>query len=279
MSHIISYELIQDFQKYLHNDEKSKNTIEKYMRDLKRFSEFVQGKVIDKGLVMEYKSMLTEQHTFISVNSMIAAVNAFLKYMGWIECCVKQYKIQHQPYCSEDKELSKQEYTRLVNTAKKQGNKRLSLIIQTICGTGIRVSELQFITVEALRKGEATVNCKGKTRMVFIVKDLQKILLAYAKKEKISSGPIFITRKGNPVNRCNIWRDMKALCEQANVNPNKVFPHNLRHLFARVFYKIDKDIAKLADILGHSNINTTRLYIVSSGKEHQRKIEMMRLVI
>lgn len=160
-----------------------------------------------------------------------------------------------------------------------KGNERLNLILQTICGTGIRVSELQFITVEAVRKGEATVFCKGKRRSVFIVKALQKKLLRYAAEKNITSGCIFITRTGKPVSRTNIWRDMKKLCKDADVNPNKVFPHNLRHLFARVFYSIEKDIAKLADILGHSSINTTRIYIISTGTEHRQRMENMRLVV
>ena len=192
---------------------------------------------------------------------------------------VKSIKLQQQIYCPEEKELTKAEYTRLIRTAKQKGNERLNLVIQTICGTGIRVSELQYITVEAVRRGEATVSCKAKTRSVFIVKELQKKLLRYAAEQGIKSGMIFITRTGKPLSRTNIWREMKALCEQADVNPNKVFPHNLRHLFARTFYGIEKDIAKLADILGHSSINTTRIYIISTGTEHRRRMENMRLVI
>jgi integrase/recombinase XerD len=168
---------------------------------------------------------------------------------------------------------------RLVNTAKQKGNERLNLIIQTICGTGIRVSELQFITVEAVQKGEATVSCKNKTRTVFIVRDLQKKLLRYIKKKGINTGSVFVTRHGKPISRCNIWREMKSLCKQAGVSPDKVFPHNLRHLFARTFYGIEKDIAKLADILGHTSINTTRIYIITTGAEHRRKMENMRLII
>ena len=168
---------------------------------------------------------------------------------------------------------------RLVNTAKQKGNERLNLLIQTICGTGIRVSELQYITVEAVTCGEAVVSLKGKTRSVFIVRELQKKLLRYAAEQKIDSGAIIITRTGKPMSRTNIWREMKSLCEQAGVNPQKVFPHNLRHLFARTFYGIEKDIAKLADILGHSSINTTRIYIITTGNEHRHRMENMRLVI
>ena len=191
----------------------------------------------------------------------------------------KSIKIQRQIYCPEEKELTKAEYMRLVNTAKQKGNERLNLILQTICGTGIRVSELQYITVDAVKNGEAIVSLKGKTRSVFIVKDLKKKLLRYAAEQGITSGTIFITRTGRPISRTNIWREMKSLCVQAGVNPQKVFPHNLRHLFARVFYGIEKDIAKLADILGHSSINTTRIYIMSTGNEHRRRMENMRLII
>ena len=255
---IITKSTIGDFEYYLRLDEKSDNTIKKYIRDLKAFFEFAEAREISKAVVMEFKASLTEKYEVASANSMIAAVNAFLRFMGWVDCCIKQFKVQKKAFCSEEKELTKAEYTRLVNTAKKKDNERLNLILQTICGTGIRVSELQFITVEAVRKGEAIVSCKNKTRTVFIVRELQKKLLNYIKTKGITTGCIFITKSGKPMNRCNIWREMKALCEQAGVAPDKVFPHNLRHLFARTFYGIEKDIAKLADILGHSSINTTR---------------------
>lgn len=192
---------------------------------------------------------------------------------------MKAIKLQRQIYCAEEKELTKTEYMRLVNAARKKGNERLDLLIQTICGTGIRVSELQYITIEAARCGEAVVSLKGKTRTVFIVSDLKKKLLRFAAEQQITSGPIFVTRNGNPLSRTNIWREMKGLCVQAGVNPQKVFPHNLRHLFARTFYGLEKDIAKLADILDHSSINTTRIYIITTGDEHCRRIENMRLII
>lgn len=279
MKKIVTIEMIKSFEKYLYSDEKSYNTIAKYIRDVKFFSSFADGREICKALVMEYKTMLTESHTIASANSMIAAVNTFLRFMEWTDCCVKQYKVQRKVFCPEEKELTKEEYIRLLNTAKNSGDERLNLIIQTICGTGIRVSELQYITVEAVERGEATVSCKNKIRTVFIVKQLRKLLLQYAKKNGITTGLIFITRNGKPISRCNIWRDMKSLCEQAGVNSAKVFPHNLRHLFAKTFYEIEKDIAKLADILGHSNINTTRIYIMSTGAEHKRKMENMRLIM
>ena len=228
---------------------------------------------------MDYKQMLGNTYAVASANSMIAALNCFLRFCGWHELCVKQFKIQRQAYCCEEKELSRSEYIRLIEAAKKKRNERLNLIIQTICVTGIRVSELQYITVEALNRSEAVVNCKGKNRRIFIVPELKKKLLRYVKEQKISSGVIFITRNGNPISRNNIWKEMKSLCEEAHVAPSKVFPHNLRHLFARTFYGIEKDIAKLADILGHASINTTRIYIVTTGAEHKRKMENMKLII
>ena len=275
----ITNSAIKAFEKHLKDDEKSENTVAKYLHDLYYFLNFTQGKPIDKAMMLEYKALLGEQYALTSANSMIAAVNAFFRFMGWVDCCIKQFKVQKKAFCSEKKELTKAEYIRLVNTAKEKGNERLNLLLQTICGTGIRVSELQFITVEAVRKGEAVVSCKNKTRTVFIVRELQKKLLNYIKAKGISTGCIFITKSSKPMSRCNIWREMKALCEQAGVSPDKVFPHNLRHLFARTFYGIEKDIAKLADILGHSNINTTRIYIITTGAEHKRKMENMRLII
>ena len=279
MTRIITNSMIGDFANYLRSDEKSENTLEKYLRDVRMFSVFAEAREISKAVVMEFKASLVENYEITSANSMIAAVNAFLRFMGWVDCCVKQFKVQKKAFCSEEKELTKAEYIRLVNTAKEKGNERLNLILQTICGTGIRVSELQFITVEAVRKGEAVVSCKNKTRTVFIVRELQKKLLNYIKAKGIITGCIFITKSGKPMSRCNIWREMKALCKQAGVSPDKVFPHNLRHLFARTFYGIEKDIAKLADILGHSSINTTRIYIITTGAEHKRKMENMRLII
>ena len=213
------------------------------------------------------------------MNSMLASLNSLFTFLGWADCKVKSIKLQRQIYCSEEKEMTKAEYMRLVKTAKQKGNKRLSLLIQTICGTDIRVSELQYITVEAVKCGEAVVSCKAKTRSVFIVKELKQKLLRYAAEQGIKNGMIFVTRTGKPLSRTNIWREMKALCIEANVNPQKVFPHNLRHLFARVFYGIEKDIAKLADILGHSSINTTRIYIISTGTEHRRRMENMHLIL
>ena len=270
---------IKRFEAYLKDEERSAATIEKYIRDVRCFADFIGAADVCKQKVMEYKNKLGASYAVSSANSMIAAMNAFLRFCGWQDLCVKQFKMQRQVYCPEEKELTRAEYIRLLDAANKKHNERLNLIIQTICGTGIRVSELEYITVEALGKGEAVVNCKGKNRRIFIVLDLKKKLLRYVKEQKIVSGAIFITRSGKPISRNNIWREMKNLCEQANVSPSKVFPHNLRHLFARTFYGIEKDIAKLADILGHASINTTRIYIVTTGAEHKRKMEHMRLII
>lgn len=277
---ILTERKIAVFIKHLENEEKSKNTIEKYIRDVRAFAAYMNGAEITKEAVISYKSrLLAGNYATRSINSMLASLNSFFAFLGWEDLKVKSVKLQRKIYCSEEKELSKAEYMRLVNTAKQKGNERLNLIIQTICGTGIRVSELQYITVEAVKCGEAVVSLKGKTRSVFIVRELQKKLLRYAAEQKISSGEIFITRSGKPVSRTNIWREMKSLCKQAGVNSQKVFPHNLRHLFARTFYGIEKDIAKLADILGHSSINTTRIYIIATGNEHRQRMENMRLII
>ena len=279
MKRILDPRKMQEFEFYLRNEERSEATIEKYMRDVRFFASFICDAEIDKQKVLDYKSKLGEEYAVASANSMIAAMNCFLRFCGWHDLCVKQFKMQRQVYCSEEKELTRAEYVRLLEAANAKHNERLNLIIQTICGTGIRVSELQYITVEALYNGEAIVNCKGKNRRVFIVPELKKKLLRYVKEQGISTGTVFVTRGGNPVSRHSIWKEMKELCEQANVSPSKVFPHNLRHLFARTFYGIEKDIAKLADILGHASINTTRIYIVTTGAEHKRKMEHMRLII
>lgn len=277
---IISDKQITAFVVHLESEEKSQNTIEKYIRDIRAFSTYMHGAAITKEAVIAYKNkLLSENYAVRSINSMLASLNSLFVFLDWVDCRVKSIKLQRQIYCSESKELTKAEYVRLVKTAEKKGNKRLNLILQTICGTGIRVSELQFITVEAVKCGEAFVSLKGKTRTVFIVRGLQKKLLRYAAEQNIKSGLIFVTRTGKSISRSNIWREMKSLCIQADVNPKKVFPHNLRHLFARTFYSIEKDIAKLADVLGHSSINTTRIYIISTGNEHRRQMENMRLII
>lgn len=275
----ITENIILNFENHLTEQEKSPSTIEKYIRDVRAFSAFAGRKTITKETVILYKKHLQENYAVRSVNSMLASVNSLFAFLGWYGLKVKSLKIQQQVFCPEEKELTKAEYSRLCAAAKRKHNERLNLILQTICGTGIRVSELQYITVEAVKHGEAVVNCKAKTRTIFIVRELKQKLLRYAAEQGIKSGMIFVTRTGKPISRTNIWREMKALCKEANVNPQKVFPHNLRHLFARTFYGIEKDIAKLADILGHSSINTTRIYIISTGTEHRKRMENMHLIM
>ena len=279
MKRIIRPEMLNLFVSQLIENEKSEATIEKYSRDIKNFISFSTNRNIDKSVTLSYKAKLKQDYAIASANSMIAALNSFLRFLGWYDCCIKQFKVQKQTYCTEEKELTKEEYVRLVKAAQQSSNERLSLIIQTICASGIRVSELEQITVESVRTGKALVSCKGKSRTVFIVRELQRKLLSFAKAQGIIAGPVFVTKTGKPISRCNIWREMKALCLKADVAPSKVFPHNLRHLFARIFYNMEKDIAKLADILGHSSINTTRIYIITTGAEHRRKIEKMHLII
>lgn len=274
----ITTSILAAYKEYLISEERSPATIEKYIRDVAAFAEYVQRSEITKDAVLAYKRQIMQNYAARSVNSMLSSINSLFAFLRWHDLKVKTLKIQRQIFCSEKKELTKSEYARLCEAAEKRSEK-LKLILQTICGTGIRVSELRYITVEAAKQGEAVVNCKAKTRVIFIVKELRKKLLRYAKARGIKSGMIFVTRTGNPISRTNIWREMKSLCGEANVNPQKVFPHNLRHLFARVFYGIEKDIAKLADILGHSSINTTRIYIISTGTEHRRRMENMRLIL
>lgn len=267
------------FEDYLREEEKSHATIEKYLRDVRRFLSFLSDfseEIIEKLHTMAYKEFLTEQYAPASVNSMLTAMNLYLRFIGKECCCVKLLRIQRQIFCCDEKELTKEEYQRLVKAAE---NTRLSYIIQTICGTGIRVSELQYITVEAVLDGKATVNCKNKTRIIFIPRAVQKILRGYIKKAGIITGSIFVTKSGRTIDRSNIWRDMKSLCNKANVSSQKVFPHNLRHLFARLFYSIDKDIVRLADLLGHSSINTTRIYTAESGKLHIAGVEKVQKIL
>ena len=277
-SKMITKDDIQGFSQHLENDEKSQATISKYLRDVMAFSALAGDEPLTKEIVLAYKKHLIEQsYAVSSINSMLASVNAFLEYLDLREYKVKNIRTQRQTYCSEDKELSKNEYLRLLEASKK--NEQLNLVIQTICGTGIRVSELQYFTVGAVRSGQVIVACKNKTRTILVPGKLRKLLLNYVKRKQITTGTIFITRSGAPLNRSNIWSAMKKLCEAAGVKASKVFPHNLRKLFARTFYGIEKDIAKLADILGHSSINTTRIYIMTTGTEHLRRIERLGLVI
>lgn len=270
---------VEAYMRHLEQEERSAATRKQYFRDISRFLAWAGEMEQEKDTVIQYKEKLKTEYRAASVNAKLAAVNSFFAFLGRAELRVKQLKIQRQAYCSKERELTREEYLRLVETAARQENEKLSMILQTICATGIRVSELRFITAEAVKNGEAEIQLKGKHRIVLLPNSLRKLLKVWLKRQKIQSGPVFITRNGRPLDRSNIWKMMKALCIGAKVDPQKVFPHNLRHLFARCFYSVDKDLAKLADILGHSNINTTRIYIISTGAEHTRRMDALGLVV
>ena len=268
---------MERFKKYLISEEKSPLTIDKYMRDVRCFLAWLGDTALTKSAVQQYKTELESRYAVASVNSILSSINGWLSYAGRSDCRVKTLKQQRCAYLDETKELTRAEYERLVHAAR--GKPRLCLLMQTICATGIRVSEHRFITVEAARTGEAEVRLKGKYRRVFLPKKLCRALLRYAKEQGIRQGSIFVTASGKPLDRSNIWAEMKKLCDTAEVSREKVFPHNLRHLFARIFYGLEKDIVRLADLLGHSNINTTRIYTMESGQIHKRKLERLNLVL
>lgn len=278
-NHILTQEAIEQYIAYLREQERADNTVNKYKHDMDTLYKWLDGGALTKGKMIEWKEHLVAAYAAASVNSMLAAVNGFLDFMAWRELTVKPLKIQKFLFCDEGRELTKDEYVRLVEAARQNGNERLALILQTICATGIRISELKFITVEAVLTGRAEVSNKGKLRTVFLPDKLCCLLKKYLQKERRSTGVVFVTRTGKPLDRSNIWRDMKKLCESAGVDPNKVFPHNLRHLFARTYYSLEKDLSRLADILGHSNIATTRIYSVESGRIHAHQIGRMGLII
>lgn len=275
---ITQAQLVQ-FRASLIEDEKSTATVQKYLRDIGVFFAFAGQQPVTKDTAIRYKQYLKERYKPASVNSMLAAVNRFFKEMNWFDCVVKALKVQRQAFRAKERELTKEEYYRLLKAAKTQNNPRLYLLMQTLCSTGIRVSELQFITVQAVEAGRATVSLKGKTRTVLIPRALCRELRSYAKQRGIRTGSVFVTRGGRPMDRSNILHAMKALCSEADVDRHKVFPHNLRHLFACLFYQAEKDISRLADLLGHSNINTTRIYTCVSGEEQTRQIEQLGLVM
>lgn len=274
----ITNELIQEFKGYLIDEEKSFATLEKYVRDITVFMEWCNNAEINKSLVLQYKQELIEKYAPASVNSVISSLNSFFVYNEWYDLKVKALKIQRQIFASRDKELTKAEYERLLTAAKQKKNQRLYYLMQTICSTGIRVSELKAVTVEAVRCGQSTISCKGKMRVVILPKQLCKMLKEYIKENNIKSGSVFVSKNGKPLDRSNIWSDMKRLCESAGVSKDKVFPHNLRHLFARTYYSIQKDVVRLADILGHSSVNTTRIYTMETGEIHRRQIQKLGLL-
>ena len=279
IKNIITTENLSAYRAYLGSEEKAAATIEKYGRDVRAFAAWLSGAEATKQAALDYKQHLLEdrQREATGLNAVIAGLNSFFSFMEW-SIKLKPLKIQQRTFRTKEKELTKAEYKRLLVAAKSKGSERLYLVLQTICSIGIRVSELRFITVEAVRSGMAEITNKGKTRTVFIPKKLAPLLLKHARGRGITSGCIFITKSGRPLDRSNIWAEMKKLCEAAGVDPKKVYPHNLRSLFARIFYGIDKDIAKLADILGHSSVDTTRIYLMESGETHRKRVDALGLV-
>lgn len=273
-------EMLLKFKKNMKTEEKSQATIEKYLRDTKQFlEELGEGSEITKDRVIAYKESLEERYAVTSANSKVAAVNCFLRTAGCEGCSVKSFKVQKNVFRAKERELTKEEYIRLVKTAQRHGKRQLGMLIQTICATGIRISELPYVTVEALYTRRAVVSLKGKTRIVLLPAELCRELTAYVRAENIRSGSIFVTRNGKPLDRSNIFHSMKKLCEDAEVDRDKVFPHNLRHLFAVTYYKAEKDVCHLADILGHSSINTTRIYTIISCEEQEQQINGLGLLI
>lgn len=271
----------EDIKKFIHQlwrEEKSEHTLEKYQRDAQNFLNFCGERPVSKKLALNYKEELKKTYKTASINSMLVAMNRFLEFIGCGDCKVHTLKIQRRIFCEEREELTKSEYRRLLSAAKRTCNSQLYLLLQTICSTGIRVSELQYITVEAVRHGQAVVECKRKRRIILLPQKLQTALQQYIQKHGLRRGAVFLGRNGKSLNRTLIWRWMKQLCRSAQVDAAKVFPHNLRHLFARTFYAAQRDIARLADILGHSNIETTRVYILASARECFGQISRLGLL-
>lgn len=275
----LSLEIIKKYKQYLIEEERSQATIMKYMRDIHVFYDFLEDKTINKEIVVAFKQSLEDKYKTSSSNSMLVAVNGILEYMGLSVCKVKLHKVQKKLFNEEKAELTKAEYIRLVDTANAKKDQQLAMLMQTICATGIRISELKYITVEVLKNKTAIVRNKGKEREIIFPKKMRKALLEYCKQQHITSGCVFVTKHGNPLDRSNVWVKMKKLCDEAGVDRDKVFPHNLRHLFAYTFYKLEKDLVRLADILGHSSIETTRIYTKTSIKKCQVILEKMNLVV
>lgn len=275
----LTVEQIASYGQFLYSEERSPGTIEKYLRDINTFVQWLGDRDVTKELTATWKSHLLEQgYAPVTVNSMLSALNGLFKFLGWNECQVKFLKIQRRLFRDTNRELTRNEYDRLLATAKELGRDRLALLIETIGATGIRVSEVKYITVEAAQKGKAEISLKGKIRVILLSAKLCRKLLKYAKKQKTASGTIFRTKSGKELSRRQIWAELKGLCKHAGVAPTKVFPHNLRHLFATIFYKACKDIVKLADVLGHSSIETTRIYLMTSGLEHQQQLDRLCLI-
>lgn len=278
MDNIITTERIDAYCLSLLADERSAGTISKYRHDLTAFAHWLDGRAVTKETAAGWKNYLSHcGYAPRTINSMLAAVNGFCRFMAW-HIKVKFLKIQRQIFRDSSRELTKEEYDRLLAAARESGQERLALIMETLCATGIRISELRYITVEAAKDGRATIALKGKIRTILLPTKLYRKLIKYAKKEKIASGAIFRTKSGKPISRRQVWYELKRLCQAAGVEPGKVFPHNFRHLFATTFYKACKDIARLADVLGHSSIETTRIYLAVSGAEQARQLDRLGLV-
>lgn len=277
--HPLTQQQVRAYAHHLQMEEKSGATMEKYLRDIRAFACWLDGRDISKERTSEWKShLLSQNYAPTTINAMLSALNGLLEFLDLRECRVKFLKIQRRLFRDADRELTKDDYQRLLNTAYQLGRERLGLLVETIGATGIRVSEVQHITVEAVQQGKAEIALKGKIRTILLPGKLRRKLLKYAKKQKTASGAIFRTKSGKDLSRRQIWAELKGLCKHAGVAPTKVFPHNLRHLFATIFYKACKDIVKLADVLGHSSIETTRIYLMTSGIEHRRQLERLGLV-
>ncbi len=275
----ITTEQIAAYEHYLQTEERAPATAEKYMRHIQRFTLWLGERSVVREAVTGWKECLLAQgRAPATVNGALAALNGFFRFLGWEDCRVKFLKIQRRMFREQSRELTRADYDRLIATAQERSQNRLALLMETICATGIRVSEVKYITVEAAKAGRAEIALKGKIRVILIPNKLCRKLLKYAKKNKTASGEIFLTRNGTPMSRRQIWAEMKGLCRAAGVAPSRVFPHNLRHLFAGAFYRATRDIVKLADVLGHSSIETTRIYLLTSGAEHQRQLDRLGLV-
>ena len=275
----VTKEEIRQFSDALAEEERSAGTIEKYVRDVRRFAVWLDGEEASRERTAAWRDGLLERgYAPVTINSMVAAVNQFFTFLGWEECKVKALKIQRRLFRDDRRELTREEYQRLLDAAHGLGRERLALLLETICATGIRVSEVKYITVEAAHAGRAEISLKGKLRTILLPGKLCRKLKKYARQQKNASGEIFLTRSGKSLSRRQIWAEMKRLCKAAGVAPSKVFPHNLRHLFARTFYKVCRDVVKLADVLGHSSIETTRIYLISTGSEHANILRKMHLV-
>ena len=275
---VITKTTIEQFEAYLHKEERSNGTVDNYIRNVRELAAWLAGQAVTKEQLVAWKDALQAKRLQpTTVNAKLAAIGCFLRVMGWQDCQVRFLRVQRRVFRENEKELTREEYEKLLAAAQQQGSARLALLLETICATGVRVSEVQYITVEAARRGRADVTMKGKIRTILIPNKLCRKLLKYAKQTKTASGKIFLTRNGTALSRKQIWAEMKSLCQAAGVSPGKVFPHNLRHLFATVFYRACHDIVKLADVLGHSRIETTRIYLVTTGFEYAKQLEQLGL--